>query len=613
MKKFRLFSLVIIAALLAACDLSLAGDITPPPDYQAPTFEAVADEAGYPEALPDAASGRLIYQQSCLPCHGADGLGDGPQAAQLPVTVPAIGSAEVAFQSTPAEWFQVITQGNMENFMPPFAGSYSAQQRWDVLAYVYSLASDPALIEQGQGVFRQVCAECHGLDGGGSEAARDFSDQQLMAETSGADILQLLSSAEPPHDFSVNAEDAWAVAAYVRGFTFPVIDTGSMAEPTEAVTPAATSEAGETGETNEEGAVEETPETPTLTVSGVVNNGSDSSLPDDLMLTLRAFDHFEPALEMSGTVEADGGFSFEDLEPVAGRLYFVTVEHQGATYASQFVTLEEGQTEISLEATYYDSTHDPSALVADRVHMFFDFNDPEMVQVVQFWVISNPTQQAVTPQDGSVPVLQFPLPQGFSGLAFESGELGQQYLPTADGFGDLRMVEPGEGIYQMLFAFQLPYKRSLDYAQTLEFPAGVVQVFVPQGIKLEGEGLQSSGMQDLNGEPYDSYEVEDTGAGYSLSFSLKGRNPAAESIFAGVGQQGNLVIGTAGLLLVVLGVVLWLRQVRTPEELPGTSEAVMDAIIELDAAYEAGALDEAEYQAQRQALKNRLAELTGKE
>lgn len=608
--------ILLFAVLLSACDFSLAGDITPPPDYQAPTFEAVAiDEPLYPEALPDATNGEMIYQQSCLPCHGANGLGDGPQVEQLPVTVPAIGSLEVAFQHTPAEWFQVITQGNMDNFMPPFAGSYSAQERWDVLAYVYSLGANTELVAQGQGVFREVCAKCHGPEGDGGEQALDFSDQQVMAERSGADILQVLSRGEAPHDFLFSAEDAWAVAAYVRGFTFPIVETGGVdieAAPTPEAGDAGVEESAPEGESDVATEAGEA-EAPTLTITGKVAYGSGNGMPQDISLTLRGFDHFEPAMEQQGQVSADGSFRFDGLEPVVGRLYFVTVEHQGATFASQFLTLEEGQSELALEVTIYDVTHDPSVLVANRVHIFFEFNDPESVQVVQLWVMSNPTDMAVTPIDGTEPVLHFPLPPDYSKLVFESGQLGQQYLATDDGFNDLRMVEPGQGVYQLLFAFELPYKRALDFVQTIEFPADIVQVYVPEELKVTAEELQDTGVQNLNGVPFHGYESRDFTAGNQLNLTLKGRNPAAESLFAGFAQQGNLGIGAAGLLLVVLGVVLWLRQARAGEEQLDTPAAVMDEIIALDEAFEAGELEEEEYRVQRDSLKARLSQLTGDE
>ncbi len=66
--------LTISAALLAACNFTLAADVTPPPGYVAP---APAPTLGplYPASAPDIENGKLIYAEKCAPCHGDDGSG----------------------------------------------------------------------------------------------------------------------------------------------------------------------------------------------------------------------------------------------------------------------------------------------------------------------------------------------------------------------------------------------------------------------------------------------------------------------------------------------------------------------------------------------------------
>ena len=43
----------------------------------------------------------------------------------------------------------MVTLGNIENFMPPFA-SLSDQERWDVVAYAQSLSTTSEQISQGE-------------------------------------------------------------------------------------------------------------------------------------------------------------------------------------------------------------------------------------------------------------------------------------------------------------------------------------------------------------------------------------------------------------------------------------------------------------------------------
>ncbi len=99
--RFRaLITLALAGLFLAACNFTLASDVTPPPDYVAPTAMPTLG-ALVPAAAPDIQDGGTLYAQNCAACHGDKGLGDGPQSMQLPVTVPGIGLAEVASSASP--------------------------------------------------------------------------------------------------------------------------------------------------------------------------------------------------------------------------------------------------------------------------------------------------------------------------------------------------------------------------------------------------------------------------------------------------------------------------------------------------------------------------------
>src|SRR4030043_106259 len=119
------FILIGLAVLLSACSFSLAADITPPPgseqrSAQQATVAAPATSV-YPIVPPDLENGAKIFNQECAKCHGTRGLGDGPQAVQLSVPVATLGLSDFSRLFTPAEWYAVVTRGNMEKFMPPFA------------------------------------------------------------------------------------------------------------------------------------------------------------------------------------------------------------------------------------------------------------------------------------------------------------------------------------------------------------------------------------------------------------------------------------------------------------------------------------------------------------
>ena len=88
MKLRHTILLAIIAVFLAACNFTLAEDVTPPPIMSPPTPVPTMGPL-FPASAPDVANGAAIYVEKCAPCHGDTGLGDGPQGiaiacAQLP-------------------------------------------------------------------------------------------------------------------------------------------------------------------------------------------------------------------------------------------------------------------------------------------------------------------------------------------------------------------------------------------------------------------------------------------------------------------------------------------------------------------------------------------------
>ncbi len=163
-----LFILLVPAILLSAC-YSLAEDITPPPGYVYETprpTQAPTEVMYFPLMPPNPQRGEAIFTEKCTPCHGEAGLGDGPEAIDLPNPVAPIGDPDLARQRTPEEWFRMVTNGNIDRYMPPFL-SLTERERWDVVAYAFTLSVEPAAIGRGEEAYQENCAKCHGQSGQG--------------------------------------------------------------------------------------------------------------------------------------------------------------------------------------------------------------------------------------------------------------------------------------------------------------------------------------------------------------------------------------------------------------------------------------------------------------
>lgn len=603
---FALFTLL-SAILLAGCGLSLAQDVTPPPNAQ--SFTAMdtpaASEAIFPLVPPDPVEGGTIYIEKCAPCHGPTGLGDGPQAGQLPVPVAPLGDPALARLARPVDWYTMVTNGNLERYMPGFS-SLDDRQRWDVVAYALTLSMDPDVIEKGQAVYEQQCQACHGEKGQGSaEAPSWLEDATRLAQHSLEEMITITSEgigAMPGFVGALSQTEIEAAAMYTRALSFANFTVqASQPTPTRETAPempAATSE----------------PAVNRVTIQGKVTNVSGGELPADLQAVLSRFEGMNPVSSLQTEV-VDGFYEFENVEVIPGQTYMVTIDYQGLTYGSDVYHASEspGESVVELPIDFYETTSDTSALRADRLHIFFDFSNPETVQVVELFILNNTGSSVIVPGEDGAGVVEYKLPPGAANLQFDQGALGERFIQTEQGFYDTASIGPGSG-QQLLFAYDLPYSRKMKLEIPVPINVEAAIVMVPQGsMTLKSDQLQSTGVRDVQGVSLELYTASGLTAGTTLAMELSGRGSSGLSLQ--LGQTSSLLIGAAALGLALVGAGYWLiRQRKTenaadePDEAPTeeTAEDLMDAIIALDDRFKAGDLPEDAYLRRRNELKERL-------
>ncbi len=74
-------------------------------------------------------------RKTARPVTAATGLGDGPTAAELPQGATALADPAIARLATPADWFEVVKEGRMALYMPPWKNRLSDEQIREVVAY----------------------------------------------------------------------------------------------------------------------------------------------------------------------------------------------------------------------------------------------------------------------------------------------------------------------------------------------------------------------------------------------------------------------------------------------------------------------------------------------
>jgi mono/diheme cytochrome c family protein len=150
-------------------------------------------------------SGAALFARACAACHGREGRGDGPGAADLDPAPRDLSSGQYRFRSTPsgepplaADIERTIRRGLPGSSMPGFGSLFSDGEVEQLVAFVLALgrtaAPDtvvvPALpaatsesLEAGRNLYLLMgCWSCHGLDGGGGgPAAPALTDENGRA------------------------------------------------------------------------------------------------------------------------------------------------------------------------------------------------------------------------------------------------------------------------------------------------------------------------------------------------------------------------------------------------------------------------------------------------
>lgn len=630
---------ILAVFLLGGCSISLAEDVTPPPNYRTPTPLPEQPEqvrTVYPLVPPDPQEGAALYLESCEPCHGVTGLGDGSLAGNLSNPAPMIGSPGLARQARPMDWYHVVTNGRMERQMPPFT-SLSDRERWDVVAYALTLSITDQDRVQGQELYEATCANCHGQNGLGDgpraasldQQPANWGDQERLAAFSTDDMIKVFVDGADGHPVvgaEWSAEEQYAAASYVRLLSFANERIEQAGADTTTGEPADAADQPAQPEEALDAALE------SITIGGKITNASQGgSLPENMQVTISAFDGMTPAFEATGSVAQDGTYTVEDVDYSPEYVYFAQVDAGGVTFNSDILhgNAVTGA-EVDLPIQIYNTTSDTAALRTDRLHVFFDFSQPGLVQVINLYILSNTGDTVVVPAAADASVVNFSLPAGALDLQFQDGTLGDRFIETDSGFGDTWSIAPGEGQHQVLFAYSLPYDRKLDLEILPPAPVESAIVMVPPGgVRLKSDLLMDAGRRDVQGMSFQMYQATTSlAAGQPLKLSLSGR--AGSDDAAAQNAYLPLIAGGAVFGLALLGAGLWLYRQRSAlqlvEETAGvdvdgagvteaseSSESLLDAIVALDDLHASGKLADPVYQERRDGLKERLAQALRRE
>ena len=173
----------------------------------------------YAQNAPEASQkGKEVYENSCAHCHGTEGRGDGSAAENL-LPKPRdftrglykIRSTEAGQLPTDQDLFDIITEGMPGSSMPGWEAALSADDRWEVVAYIKTFhdgfKESDALpkqitlvgkipyaeesVEIGKGLYTELgCVECHGNIGRGDGTSAPTLTDEWGFQTWPANLTQ---------------------------------------------------------------------------------------------------------------------------------------------------------------------------------------------------------------------------------------------------------------------------------------------------------------------------------------------------------------------------------------------------------------------------------------
>jgi len=103
-----------------------------------PRFSEHLNVISYPAVVPNLSRGKRLFVENCAKCHGLEGDGKGPSAAELDPPPRSFQDPRMN-QLAPHQLFNALTFGVEGTEMPSHLESLSDQERWDIAFYIMTL------------------------------------------------------------------------------------------------------------------------------------------------------------------------------------------------------------------------------------------------------------------------------------------------------------------------------------------------------------------------------------------------------------------------------------------------------------------------------------------
>jgi hypothetical protein len=357
----------------------------------------------------------------------------------------------------------------------------------------------------------------------------------------------------------------------------------------------------------------------TAALSGrVVNGTAGASVPAGLQVRVVAQVGTSMLYEQSTTVAADGAFAFSavPLEPTA--LYFVTTEHQGASYTTR---VDPAQPDAAWRLTIYEATAKADALRIIENTLFIPRAEADSRELVALELVrvENTGDRTLVPDLSQAQpngLLRFSLPRDAKDIDVQAATLtGGNVVPVDKGFAITTPIPPGA--HDLAFSYRVPYtSRMLDYTRTFPFGAQGFELLIGVGAgKASGPEIPPGREIVVDGAQYYNHVLRDIPPGGRVELSITDIPQPTflrrVVLFFSGGLVAKVFVPILGVAVLVGLVAVALlrrrdRRTRTPEPNGEAGDAILNQIAALDDEHASGAVPNDDYSRRRRELLARL-------
>ena len=555
--------------------------------------------------------GERTFLEHCTQCHGMEGRGDGPMSVEVPVPIADFTDPAFVETRSPQYLRDVISEGRMENLMPPWSEALGEEEIWDAVAYIWSLHLTAADLAGGAAVYEQGCVECHANDGAGVEQTPpvpDLSDTKWLAINQ-TELLEAVTSDPHPAVKELSDSEIQLATEIARdfGLGFGLAATN----------------------VNGEGVIDV-----------VVINETTGEMIGGLPVRLYTFEGDSFVSTQTSETDTDGLAKFEALPTESSWVYVTEVLYNDTPFGSDMQQFEDQSSVLEIALPVYEGGASVSDIRVDRAHWVLNLNDPQRLDVGEIYILSNAGNQVFDGEesaDGIRRVISLTVPENAINIGVEGAELGDRYLVEDNVVIDTMPMAPGQR--QILVRYSLLVEdEQVELSHSVAYPVTHLNLLAPDvGMEIEAPGWDEGAAMPSQDGSYRNFtrsNVEPGEVSVAVLSNISAeimpqvpeqRAPAGREIVdsqakPGISGQPYIPYFVILFAIVVLGVgtVVVIRrrhknEQQSPQMLDKQRQSLIQELADLDDSFDAGELSRSDYESERRMLKAQLISLTREE